>query len=69
MSADQAIFLRTGDDLTPLQQQPFANEPILQKALADYPDLIAGVATTGEAGRLLLVRREMPVPGRPARGI
>ena len=68
MSADQAIFLRTGDGLTPLQQQPFANEPILQKALADYPDLIAGVATTGEAGRLLLVRREMPVPGATGAG-
>jgi hypothetical protein len=60
---DQAIFLRAGTSLTPLRETPYDDEPLLQKALADYPELLAGSATTGSSGRLLLVRREMPVPG------
>jgi hypothetical protein len=60
---DQAIFLLDGASLTPLRQTPYDDEPLLQKALADYPELLAGPATSGDTGRLLLVRREMPVPG------
>jgi hypothetical protein len=58
-----AIFLRVGDTLTPLIQTAYATEDLMQQALRDYPDLIARAATTGESGRLLLVRREMPVRG------
>lgn len=38
-------------------------EDVLQQVLRDYPTLIAGVATTGDSGRLLLIKREMPVRG------
>jgi hypothetical protein len=60
---DQAIFVLSGDELTPLTETRYENEALLHQALEDYPDLIAGIATSGEGGRLLLVRREMPVPG------
>ena len=57
-------LLLDGASLTPLRQTPYDDEPLLQKALADYPELLAGPATSGDTyGRLLLVRREMPVPG------
>ena len=45
----------------PLTQQPYDNEDLLQRALADYPGLIAGVGTAGGSGRLMLIQREMPV--------
>lgn len=61
--ADDAIFLLQAGALTALTETPYAKEDILQKVLEDYPALIAGFATSGESGRLLLVRREMPVPG------
>ncbi|SNR82035.1 hypothetical protein SAMN04488107_0040 [Geodermatophilus saharensis] len=58
-----AIFLQLDGRLEPLIETSYENEPLLQQLLQDFPDLIAGVATTGEGGRLLLVQREMPVPG------
>lgn len=59
---DQTIFLVTDGNLTPLSQTPYAEEKILQQALEDFPDVIAGPATAGNGGRLLLVSREMRVP-------
>jgi hypothetical protein len=60
------IFLRVGDDLVLLGEAPYETEDVLQRALAEHPEVIAGPTTTGEdAGRLLLVRREMGVPGMP----
>ncbi len=61
--SDEAIFLLHGNDLTALAETKYPTEDILQKVLEDYPQLIAGFATTGGAGRLLLIRREMAVPG------
>lgn len=59
-----AIFLRAGQDLVVMAETPYEKETILQQALAEHPDVIAGPTTTGgDAGRLLLVRREMGVPG------
>lgn len=58
---DDAIFLLSGGALTPMVETPYDNEAILQKALEEYPALLAGSATGGDAGNLLLVRREMPV--------
>lgn len=60
---DDAIFLVQAGALTALKETPYAKEDILQQVLEDYPALIAGFATSGDSGRLLLVRREMPVPG------
>ncbi len=68
MGAADAIFLHDGQTLTAMQETEYATEEILQKVLADYPNLIAGVATAGDNGRLLLVRREMPVPGATGGG-
>ena len=55
------IFSLVQGRLTAMTEKPYDNEAILQQVLEDFPDLIAGAATTGEQGRLLLVRREMPV--------
>lgn len=56
------IFLVTDGTLTPLSETPYAQEAILQKALEDFPDVLAGPATAGQGARLLLVAREMRVP-------
>ena len=62
MSVD-GIFLTSGTDLAVLRPQAYEKEDVLQKALAEYPDVIAGPTTSGAgAGKLLLVRREMGVP-------
>lgn len=59
-----AIFLRAGTDLVVMAETPYENETILQQSLAEHPDVIAGPTTTGgDAERLMLVRREMGVPG------
>ncbi|MCW2903274.1 MAG: hypothetical protein JWO67_5539 [Streptosporangiaceae bacterium] len=63
MSAE-GIFLRSGDGLTVLKQTGYDSEAILQTALAQYPEFLAGPTTTGDdEARLLLIRREMQVPG------
>jgi hypothetical protein len=68
MSGD-GIFLTSGSDLIVLNQQPYANEDVLQQALAEHPEVIAGPSTTGrEGGELLLVRREMGVPATQGGG-
>ncbi len=63
MTPDSAIFLRQGKDLVALRETSYEEEAVLQEALELFPDLIAGVTTGGEGGQLLLVRREMGVPG------
>lgn len=61
--SDEGIFLTSGGALTVLQQQPYATEEVLQRALAEHPEVIAGPTTSGTtSGNLLLVRREMGVP-------
>ncbi len=45
-------------------EQPYASEDVLQRALEEHPEVIAGSSTAGSrTGRLLLVKREMGVPG------
>ena len=62
MAAD-GIFLQSGNDLTVLMQRDYDSEAVLQTALAEHPEVIAGPTTTGDReARLLLVRREMSVP-------
>lgn len=58
---DASIFLVSGGQLAPLTRTPYETESILQEALARFPDVLAGPATAGEGGRLLLVSQEMPV--------
>jgi hypothetical protein len=59
----EGIFLRSGDGLTVLKQTGYDSEAILQTALAQYPEFLAGPTTTGDdEARLLLIRREMQVP-------
>jgi hypothetical protein len=61
--SDEGIFLTSGGALTVLRQQPYATEEVLQRALAEHPEVIAGPTTSGTtSGNLLLVRREMGVP-------
>ncbi|MHB8245518.1 MAG: hypothetical protein ACYDGN_09220 [Acidimicrobiales bacterium] len=62
--AGDSVFLLDGSGLEVLQRRPYDNEAVLQKALAEFPAVIAGPTTTaqGEVG-LLLVCREMGVPG------
>src|SRR3954454_8385238 len=60
------IFLLVDEVLKPLVETPFENEPLLQKALAQFPEVLAGPATAGQGGRLLLIDREVSVPGGAA---
>ncbi|HEX2077130.1 MAG TPA: hypothetical protein VHG08_05460 [Longimicrobium sp.] len=58
-----AIFMMGGDDrLVEMREQPYDDELVLQKLLADYPHLLAGDQMgEGPMRRWLLVSREMPV--------
>ncbi|MCZ2839933.1 hypothetical protein [Modestobacter sp. VKM Ac-2985] len=66
---DQAIFLAIEGQLIALRQTDYDNEDVLQRVLAQFPELIAGVATSDERPRLLLVRREMPVTASDSVGL
>ena len=58
------IFFQTAGSkvLTELTKTPYPGEAVLQKALADAPEVIAGFSTTEDEPRLLLIKREMAVP-------
>lgn len=59
----EGIFLTRGGELAVLTEQPYATEDVLQRALAEHPEVIAGPTTSdSKPGNLLLVRREMGVP-------
>lgn len=55
------IYLIQGDEkLVKMEEQPYDSEDLLQKLLADYPNLLAGDQTDDtELHRFLLVSREM----------
>jgi hypothetical protein len=60
---DDAVFLLRGSAMTALRHAPYDSEALLQKALADFPEVIAGPTTVGDSPvGLLLVRQEMGVP-------
>ncbi len=53
--------------LVVLEDSPYETEGVLQRALADFPEVLAGGATSGDGNRrLLLIRREMGVPTSPS---
>ena len=61
--AGEGIFLTRDGELAVLTEQPYATEDVLQRALAEHPEVIAGPTTSdSKPGNLLLVRREMGVP-------
>ena len=59
------IYLLNGDSkLIAMEESPYDSEALLQKLLADHPDLLAGDQINDEEPRRwLLVTREMAVPG------
>lgn len=61
MSSD-GVFLRTGSSFSVLEDTPYDSEDLLQAALAEYPQVIAGPTTSGRENRLLLIAREQGVP-------
>jgi hypothetical protein len=71
MSKEKIFFQTAGSEgLTELTRTPYPDEGVLQKALADAPEVIAGFTTTGdEPTRLLLIKREMPVPAADNSGV
>jgi hypothetical protein len=55
------VFMIDGNNsLTELSQTDYDSEDLFQRLLADHPSLLA--SASGSSGRLLLVRREAPVP-------
>lgn len=59
-----SIFLIDANNgLTELHRTDYGSEDVFQKLLADHPAMLSVVA--GAKGRLLLVRREHPVPDQP----
>lgn len=58
----ESIFLKSGDGLTPLERRAYDSEALLQAVLAQFPEVLAGSTTAGDAEPgLLLVGREMGV--------
>jgi hypothetical protein len=67
--ATGGIFLRAQGSLVVLQPSAYDSEAVLQTALAEFPEVIAGATTSGESEpRLLLITREMGVPSGDASG-
>lgn len=64
-SVPEGIFVIQADGkLRELTEQPYDSEDLLQRLLADYPDLLAGKQMDpATPRRWLLVTREAPVPG------
>jgi hypothetical protein len=56
-----AIFLKQGDELAAMVEEPYEAEDVLQRLIADYPNLLAGDQDDGPKNRWLLVRREVGV--------
>jgi hypothetical protein len=64
MGATSGLFLRDGDNLIALTEQPYDAEVVLQELLAKHPDLLPGEAMNAEdPRRFLLVKREAQVAG------
>lgn len=61
---DNAIFLKLGGELVLLKDTKYDSEDVLQVALADYPQVIAGQSTDDDGGPrpLVLVAREIGIP-------
>jgi hypothetical protein len=61
--SSNAIFLKVENTLAVLRETPYDSKAVLQTALAEYPEVLAGPTTEGDGtGRLLFLTQEMPVP-------
>lgn len=61
----ESILLRTTSGLEVLRQSPYDSEDVLQTALAEHPEVLAGSTTAGRTeSRLLLLRRERSAHGQ-----
>jgi hypothetical protein len=59
----KGIYLIHADNrLTELREEPYDSEALLQRLLADHPNVLAGESGGTVERRWLLVRREAPVP-------
>jgi hypothetical protein len=59
----ESIFLLEDGRLGVLQARPYESEAVLQRVLAEHPEVIAGPTTLGDTpAGLVLVRQEMGVP-------
>ena len=57
------IYLREGDGLVAISEEPYDAEAILQRLLADYPDLLAGdQIRPSSPRRWLLITQEASIP-------
>jgi hypothetical protein len=62
-------LLGGGDELLPLGESHYEAESVLQKLLADYPDLLAGEQVNpSDPRRWLLISREVAVAGEEGGG-
>src|SRR5918994_2746414 len=54
------VYLEHNGELAPMTEVPYDAEDVLQRLLAEHPDLIAG---DEGFNRLMLIARELGVPG------
>ena len=61
---DSGIFVKAGEELVLLKATAYDSEDVLQSALADFPQVIAGQSTEDDRDTqpLVLVAREMGIP-------
>jgi hypothetical protein len=57
---ESVFFINADNRLAELRRSDYGSEDVFQKLLADYPTLLRAAA--GPKARLLLIRREQPVP-------
>ena len=57
------FLLQNGGNLVKMQEALYDSEALLQRLLAQYPDLLAGdQINSNEPRRFILIRQEMAVP-------
>jgi hypothetical protein len=62
---EQGIFIELDSQLHLLREAPYEQEDVLQEALENYPEVIAGVTTSaGQRVDLALIKREIGVPSQ-----
>lgn len=63
-----AIYLKHGEELVAMVEQPYEAEAVLQTLLADYPNLLGGDEDSEARKRWLLVEREVGIAGEELAG-